>query len=108
MQKTDNELIEEYLLNQDKQETEDTIEFALAYLKMEATIKEIKDAFKETKKSFRDKGVAVTKVTKVLNQMKRIMKTKDMDLMEMEQMDRIFRNNVDIQTKLMELVREQN
>ena len=100
------EKVEEFLINQDETETKMTLDFAKQILALEVEIKRIKDDIKEIKKEAKDEGVAVNKVIRVLNQLKRVMKTNQADLNEMEEISLVLENDVDIKTQIAELIRK--
>jgi DNA-binding transcriptional MerR regulator len=104
--KVQEEKVQEFLVNRDKEETELTLQFAKALLATDLEIKEIKNDQKEIKKQAKDEGVSVQKVTKALNQLKAIMKANDSDLNEIEEIENVLGHDVDIRTQIAELVRK--
>lgn len=106
MKKTENEMVQEYLIANDKEETQLTLQFAKAIIALDLEIKAIKEDQKEIKKEAKDEGVSVQKVTKAINQMKALMKANDADLTEIEQIENVLGNDVDIRTSLAELCKK--
>jgi predicted amino acid racemase len=95
--------VNEFLINRDEEETKMTLEYARALLSLEVDIKEIKDDQKEIKAEAKANGVSVMKVNKVLANMKKMAKEKDIDVKEMETIESVLMNDVDIKTMISSL-----
>jgi uncharacterized protein (UPF0335 family) len=95
--------VNEFLINRDEEETKMTLEYARALLSLEVDIKEIKDDQKEIKAEAKANGVSVMKVNKVLANMKKMAKEKDIDVKEMETIEGVLMNDVDIKTMISSL-----
>ncbi len=101
-----NILAENLLINQDKEETKITLQFARALLSLDLEIKDLKEDQKEIKNEAKDNGVSVAKVTKALNALKTLAKTKEVDLAELEEIEEVLGSDVDIKTQISELVKK--
>lgn len=95
-----NNKINEFLINRDEEETKITLEFAKALLALDIEIQEIRNDQKEIRKQAKDNGVSVGKVNKVINNLKRAAKEKDVNLTELEMIENVLNSDVDVRTMI--------
>ena len=95
-----NDKINEFLINRDEEETKITLEFAKALLALDIEIQEIRNEQKEIRKQAKDNGVSVGKVNKVINNLKRAAKEKDVNLTELEMIENVLNSDVDVRTMI--------
>lgn len=81
-----------------------SFECAQAILEKELHIKSIKKEIKEIKENYKEQGISVRTVNKVLNQLKRKAKQDDAELLEEQILMEKFEDNEKIQELISELI----
>lgn len=81
-----------------------SFECAQAILEKELHIKTIKEEIKEIKENYKEQGISVRTVSKVVNQLKRKAKQDDTELLEEQILTEKFEDNEKIQELISELV----
>lgn len=103
---TTKDRVNQFLINRDEEETNLTLDYAKQLLALELEVKDLKDDMKEIKADAKSNGVAVMKVNKVLANLKKLAKTKDVDLAEMETIEGVLMNDPDIKTMIATLTKK--
>lgn len=103
---TTEDRVNQFLINRDEEETNLTLDYAKQLLALELEVKDLKDDMKEIKADAKSNGVAVMKVNKVLANLKKLAKTKDVDLAEMETIEGVLMNDPDIKTMIATLTKK--
>ena len=98
--------VNQFLINRDEEETKLTLDFAKALLHLELQIKELRDDQRAIRLDAKANGVAVTKVNRVLANLKKLFKTDPTDLSELESIELVLANDVDVKTMLDTLVKK--
>lgn len=98
--------VNEFLINRDQEETNLTLDYAKQILALEIEIKEIKNDIKEMRADAKANGVAVQKVNKVIANLKKLAKTNDKDISEMETIEGVLMGDVDIRTMITTLTKK--
>lgn len=101
------ELSKQFLINKDEEETKLTLDFAKALLALDLEIKELNEEKKSIKKEAKLNGVAVQKVNAALVELKKLAKTNDSDLIELDLIEEVLGADVDVKTMVSELVRKE-
>ena len=102
----ENKKVQEFLINKDEEETRMTLDFARALLAIDLEIKDLKEDQKAIKDEAKDNGVTVAKVTKALNDLKRLAKAKESDLAELEEIEKVLESDMDIKVQIEQLVKK--
>ena len=103
---TEQEMITEFLINHDKEETELTLSYAKRVLSLEMEIKNLKEDIKSIKQEAKDEGVSVAKVNKALSEIKKRIKAGPGELNELEMYEEALEHDPDIKTMVNELVKK--
>jgi len=98
--------VAEFVDNKRTDEDNLTLEAAKRILTLQIEIKDLNDDIAEVKKEAKNEGIAVGKVMKALKKLKDLAKANDMDLLEIETIEKVLESDVDIKTMINELVKK--
>lgn len=102
--KTDAEMISDFIINKDNHENQLIIDFAKTILDFELQKKDIQNSIKDVKAMAKDESIQVKKVMDAVALLKKEIKTPDVDKKETMEMYDILYSDSDIRFKIDSLV----
>lgn len=101
------EMVEGFIQKRDNEERALTLQFAKEILALQIEKKEIDDSIKAIKADAKANGVLVAKVSKALNDIKKLLKTEPSELSEEERIREMLEGAEDIKALIYNLIDKQ-